>query len=61
MFSSLSSVLVYMYFVVLVDYFAVCCEKKISPAGNRPFALRGHVTSFFCENESYMILPSKND
>ena len=33
--------------VVLVGYFAVCCEKKISPAGNRPFALRGHVTSFF--------------
>ena len=61
MFSSLSSVLVYMYFVVLVDYFAVCFEKKISPAGNRPFALRGHVTSFFYENESYMILPSKND
>ena len=61
MFGSLSSVLVYMYFVVLVDYFAVCCEKKISPAGNRPFALRGHVTSFFYENESYMILPSKND
>ena len=47
MFSSLSSVLVYIYFVVLVDYFAVCCEKKLSPAGNRPFALRGHVTSFF--------------
>ena len=62
MFGSLSSVLVYMYFVVLVDYFAVCCEKKkVSPAGNRPFALRGHVTSFFYENESYMILPSKND
>ena len=28
--------------------------------GNRPFALRDHVTSFY-ENESYMILPSKND
>ena len=27
---------------------------------NRPFALRGHVTSF-CENESYMIFSSKND
>ena len=26
---------------------------------NRPFALRGHVTLFY-ENESYMILPSKN-
>ena len=26
---------------------------------NRPFAIRGHVTSFFDEYESYMILPSK--
>ena len=27
---------------------------------NRPFALRGHVTSFFYESESYMSLLSKN-
>ena len=26
---------------------------------NRPFELRGHVTSFFIKNESYMIFPPK--
>ena len=39
-----------------ITYDAYCLIKL----SNRPFALRGHVTSF-CENESYMIFSSKNE
>ena len=35
-------------------------EKDVSVKEIGHFTLRGHVTSFY-ENESYMILPSKND
>ena len=35
-------------------------SSRFSPhLTDRPFALTGHVRSFFYGNESYMILPSK--
>ena len=55
----------FMTLVALLLIFARMCSKwnnnigSKDPCGNRLFALRGLVTSFF-ENKSYMILPSKN-